>query len=61
MRRPAHRRDCYQNTAEITDSERVMYRQVIQAVYDDPSLTGAAMYERTRKACEDTVPVLTEH
>ncbi|MEO9228132.1 MAG: hypothetical protein ABI216_04125 [Devosia sp.] len=48
------------NTGEITESERVTYRQMTQAVYDDPSLTEAAMYERTHAACEDTIAELTE-
>ena len=48
------------NTAEITESERVMYRQMTQAVYDDPSLTEAMMYERIHKACEETAAELTE-
>ena len=48
------------NTAEITESERVMYRQMTQVVYDDSSLTEAVMYERTHKACKDTGAELAE-
>jgi len=48
------------NTAEISENERVMYRQMIKTVYSEPSLTEDAMYERTHKACDDTVTELTQ-
>jgi hypothetical protein len=47
------------NTQEITESERIMYRQMTKAVYNEPSLTKAQMSERTHKACEDRIAEAT--
>jgi hypothetical protein len=47
------------NTANITETERVMYWKMVAMVYDDPSITQAGMAEHTRKACQTTVDELT--
>lgn len=43
----------------ITDDERVMYKQMIAVVYDEP-ITEDAMYARVHKSCDEVTAELTQ-
>lgn len=43
----------------ITDVERVMYKQMIAVVYDEP-ITEDAMYARVHKSCDEATAELTQ-